>query len=240
MYKNPKLSADERARDLLSKMTIDEKIDQMVFFEKIADVYDDIKNGKNVPCRAGMWADLNNTHRENPVNVVQDYFVNNTRLGIPALISFEALHGLFYDKATVFPQNAGIGGSFDTQLYKEMCEIIGEECRAAGIRQVFAPVLDIPRDPRWGRFQEAYSEDPYLVGEMGAEYVRNVQKSGVSTCAKHYLAYGVSENGLNCSTAHVGEREVREVMLEPFEKCVDAGVTSLMPAYNEIDGEPCH
>lgn len=240
MYKNPELSADERAKDLLLKMTIDEKIDQMVFFEKIEEVYDDIKDGKDVPCRSGMWADLNNTHRENPVNVVQDYFVNNTRLGIPALISFEALHGLFYDKATVFPQNAGIGGSFDIDLYKEMCEIIGEECRAAGIRQVFAPVLDIPRDPRWGRFQEAYSEDPYLVGEMGAEYVRNVQKSGVSTCAKHYLAYGVPENGLNCSTAHVGEREVREVMLEPFKKCVDAGVTSLMPAYNEIDGEPCH
>lgn len=240
MYRNPNLSAHERASDLLSRMSLDEKIDQMVFFEKIEEVYDDIKNGKEVPCRCGMWADLNKTHRDDPINVVQDYFVNNTRLGIPALISFEALHGLFYDKATVFPQNAGIGGSFDVELYKDMCKIIGEECRAAGIRQVFAPVLDVPRDPRWGRFQEAYSEDPYLVGEMGAEYVKNVQKSGVSTCAKHYLAYGISENGLNCSPAHIGEREVREVMLEPFKKSVDAGVTSLMPAYNEIDGEPCH
>ncbi len=240
MYKNPNLSSDERARDLLSQMTIDEKIDQMVFFEKIAEVYDGIKAGEDVACRAGMWADLNNTHREDPINVVQDYFVNKTRLGIPAVIGFEALHGLYYSKATVFPQNAGIGGSFNLDNYRKMSEIIGEECRATGIRQVFSPVLDIPRDPRWGRFQEAYSEDPYLVGEMGAEYVKGVQKSGVATTLKHYLAYGVPENGLNCCPSHIGEREIREVMLEPFKKCIDAGALSVMPAYNEIDGEPCH
>lgn len=240
MYKDPKLPSDVRAKDLLSKMTTDEKIDQMVFFQKIEEVYDDIKEGKEIPCRCGMWGDLNNTHREDPIDTVQDYFLNRTRLGIPAIIGFEALHGLFNDMATIFPQNAGIGGSFDMELYREAAGIIGEECRAAGIRQVFAPVLDIPRDPRWGRSQEAYGEDPYLVGEMGAEYVRSVQKNGVAATAKHFLAYGVPENGLNCAPSHVGEREIREVMLEPFKKCVDAGVASLMPAYNEIDGEPCH
>ena len=240
MYRNSELPSEKRARDLLSKMTVDEKIDQMVFFERIEEVYDEIAEGKEVPCRCGMWADLNNTHRDNPVNTVQDYFVNKTRLGIPAIMGFEALHGLYYDKATVFPQNAGIGGSFNLELYKEMCEIIGEESRAVGIRQVFSPVLDIPRDPRWGRFQEAYSEDPYLVGEMGAEYVKGVQKSGVATTLKHYLAYGAPENGLNCGPSHIGEREIREVMLEPFQKCIDAGAASVMPSYNEVDGEPCH
>lgn len=240
MYKNAELSSAERARDLLSKMTIDEKIDQMVFFERIEEVYDDIAAGKAVPCRCGMWADLNNTHRDNVINTVQDYFMNKTRLGIPAIMGFEALHGLYYDKATVFPQNAGIGGSFNLELYKEMCEIIGKETRATGIRQVFSPVLDIPRDPRWGRFQEAYGEDPYLVGEMGAEYVRGVQKSGVATTLKHYLAYGAPENGLNCGPSHIGEREIREVMLEPFKKCIDVGASSVMPSYNEVDGEPCH
>lgn len=240
MYKNTKLSSSERARDLLSKMTIDEKIDQMVFFQKLESVYDDVAEGKEIPCRAGMWADLNNTDREDAVNTVQDYFVNKTRLGIPALMSFEALHGFFYDKATVFPQNAGIGGSFDLDLYSEVAGVIGEECRAAGVRIVFSPVLDIPRDPRWGRSQEAYGEDPYLVGEMGAAYVKGVQKNGVAATAKHYLAYGMPENGLNCCGAHVGEREVREVLLEPFKKCVDAGIAAIMPSYNEIDGIPCH
>lgn len=240
MYKNAQLSSGERAKDLLSKMTIDEKIDQMVFFEKIQEVYDDIAAGKELPCRGGMWADLNNTHREDAVNRVQDYFVNKTRLGIPAIMGFEALHGLYNDRATVFPQNAGIGGSFDMELYRKMSRIIGQETRAVGIRQVFSPVLDIPRDPRWGRFQEAYGEDPYLVSEMGAEYVKNVQKSGVATTLKHYLAYGAPENGLNCCPSHIGEREIREVTLEPFQKCIAAGAASVMPSYNEVDGEPCH
>lgn len=240
LYKDAAQPSDARARDLLSRMTVDEKIDQMVFFDKIETVYDDIKAGREVPCRAGMWGDLNNTHREDVINTVQDYFLNKTRLGIPALIGFEALHGLFFNRATVFPQNAGIGGSFDLALYREMCEIIGKECRAAGIRQVYAPVLDIPHDPRWGRSQEAYGEDPYLVAEMGATYVKEVQKSGIAATAKHFVAYGAPENGLNCAPAHIGEREVREVFLEPFKKCVDAGVHSLMPSYNEVDGEPCH
>ena len=240
MYRNQKLSSAVRAHDLLSRMTIDEKLDQMVFFEKIAEVYDDIVAGKEVPCRCGMWADLNNTHRDDAINTVQDYFVNKTRLGIPAIMGFEALHGLYYDKATVFPQNAGIGGSFNLDLYQKMAETIGKECRATGIRQVFSPVLDIPRDPRWGRSQEAYGEDPYLVGEVGSVYVKEVQKSGVATTLKHYLAYGAPENGLNCAPSHIGEREIREVTLEPFQKCIDAGAASVMPSYNEIDGEPCH
>ncbi|MBO4734721.1 MAG: glycoside hydrolase family 3 protein, partial [Clostridia bacterium] len=116
---------------------------------------------------------------------------------------------------TVFPQCAGLGGSFDREAIHKMADIIGDEARAKGIRQVYAPCVDIPRDPRWGRLQESYGEDPYLVGEMGAQYVKGIQKHGVAACAKHFIAYGVPEGGINLAPAHIGEREIREVMLEP-------------------------
>ncbi len=240
MYRDPEQSPRDRAQDLLSKMTLDEKIDQMVFFENLCTLSKDVAEGKKLPARAGTFGNLCNLADEDAFDKMQKYFVENTRLGIPLLMAFESLHGFYHKDATVFPQCVGLGCTFDTELVYEMARVIGRESRAVGVRQVFAPNVDISRDPRWGRTQETYGEDPYLVGEMGAAYVRGVQEAGVAATAKHYIAYGFPEGGINLAPAHVGEREIREVYIEPFKRCVEAGVLSVMPAYNEVDGEPVH
>ena len=240
MYKNPNLTPRERALDLLSKMTLDEKVDQITFYESPKQLLEFIEKGEDFPIRGGCFGNPLDSGNPEVVKVIQDYALNNTRLGIPFLYAFEALHGFLDQRATIFPQCAGLAGSFDPEGVYEMAKQIGLESEAYGVRQVFAPNVDIPRDPRWGRTQEAYGEDPYLSGEMGAAYVRGLQENKVAATAKHYVAYGVPEQGLNIAPVHVGEREVREVMLEPFKKCIDAGVLSIMPAYNEVDGEPLH
>lgn len=240
MYKNSNLSPEERAKDLLAKLSVDEKIDQMVFIPRLHFLVNDVNNGTNVKWQSGSFGNLGNLEDKNALNNVQEAFLNKTKWGIPLLMCYESLHGLYHKDATVFPQCAGLGGSFDRESVNQMADIIGKECRAIGVRQVFAPNVDIPRDPRWGRTQETYGEDPYLVGEMGVQYVKGIQKNKVAATAKHYIAYGVPEGGINLAPAHVGEREVREVMLEPFKKCIDAGVMSVMPSYNEVDGEPIH
>ena len=156
------------------------------------------------------------------------------------LVAFEGQRGVVHPDATTFPQCAGIGGSFNRELVAQMGNVIGAEAASLGIRQLYAPNVDIPRDPRWGRMQEGYGEDPYLTGEMGSLYVKGVQKHRVAATVKHFIAYGVPEGGINLATVHMGEREMREVTLEPFVKCIQAGTLSIMPAYNELDGEPIH
>ncbi len=240
MYKNVDLSSRERAKQLLSLMTVDEKIDQMVFFDHLPTLLQRVCEGRSLPSLNGVFGNLGLLDDPDAIDKIQQYFIDKTRLGIPLIMAYESLHGLYHKNATVFPQCAGLGGSFDKDLIGRMAEIIGEECRAVGVRQVFAPNIDVPEDARWGRLQEAYSEDPYLVGEMGAAYVKGIQKKGVAATVKHYVAYGIPEGGLNLAPAHVGEREIREKFIEPFKKCVDAGVMSLMPSYNEVDGEPVH
>ena len=240
MYKDSNLSSRERAKLLLSNMTVDEKLDQMIFFDHLPTLADNVDKQKTLPSLSGVFGNLGLLDDPKAIDKIQHYFLNNTRLGIPLTMAFESLHGLYHKNATVFPQCAGLGGSFDKKLIGRMAEVIGEECRAVGVRQVFAPNIDVPEDARWGRLQEAYSEDPYLVGEMGAMYVKGVQKKGVAATLKHYVAYGIPESGLNLAPAHVGEREIREKFLEPFKKCIDAGAMSVMPAYNEVDGEPVH
>ena len=240
MYRDPKLSPRERAQDLLSKMTLDEKIDQMVFFEGLNALYSNVSEGKDLPMRAGTFGNLCNLADEDAFDKMQKHFVENTRLGIPLLMAFESLHGFYHKDATVFPQCVGLGCTFDPELVYQMAQVIWRESRAVGVRQVCAPDVDISRDPRWGRTQETYGEDPYLAGEMGAAYVRGVQESGVAATAKHYIAYGFPEGGINLAPAHVGEREIREVYIAPFKRCIDEGVLSVMPAYNEVDGEPVH
>ncbi len=236
MYKDKTLSPEERARDLLSKMTLDEKFAQMHLYGSMDKAYNElIVNGDPEP-RGGTF--MYNTREK--VKEVQEYGVNKTRLGIPLLSAIESLHGVIHQDATAFPQCAGLGGSFDEELVGKMADVIGFEARALGIRQVYAPDVDTVRDPRWGRTQESYGEDPYLNGVMGSAYVKGVQKHNVAACVKHYTGYGVGEGGINLAPAHVGEREMREVMIEPFKMCIEAGAMSIMPAYNEIDGIPVH
>lgn len=240
MYRNPGLSPQMRAQDLLSKMTVDEKIDQMIFYREVNQLHKALEEGDAPPPFSGTFGDISAISDEGGLEKMQDFVMKSNRFGIPMLMCFEALHGLWHKDATIFPQAAGLGGSFNPENVEKMAEIIGGECRAVGIHQVFAPNVDIPRDPRWGRTQEAYGEDPYLVSRMGESYVKGVQSRQVAATAKHFLAYGVPEGGINLAPAHIGEREIREVMLEPFQRCIEAGVMSVMPSYNEIDGEPVH
>ncbi|MBQ7045015.1 MAG: glycoside hydrolase family 3 C-terminal domain-containing protein [Clostridia bacterium] len=239
MYKNKNLPPKQRALDLLSKMTLDEKFEQMNIYLRVETAYKQFKEQGKLAERGCMFAE-ENTHSLEQFIQMQKYFVEKTRLGIPVLLACESLHGVIHENATVFPQSASLGCTFNRDLVSQMADIIGSESAALGVRQVYAPDLDIPRDPRWGRMQECYGEDPYLVGEMGCRYVKGVQSHPVATTLKHFIAYSTPENGINLAPVHIGEREMREVNLEPFKKCIDAGALSVMPAYNEVDGEVVH
>lgn len=249
-YKDKNLSPEERAKDLLSRMTLDEKFQQVRFHAKVNDLYDELCEKGEITAHFGTF--YLPKSRE-VVEKLQDYCLNKTRLGIPLLISWEGIHGIINSGKTLadfnnsdvvqfitYPQCLGIAGTFNRDYVYKMAKNIGKEASNYGIKQIYAPNVDIPRDPRWGRTQENYGEDPYLAGEMGVAYVKGLQSEGVAATVKHYIGYGVGEGGINLAPAHVGEREVREVMLEPFKKCIDAGVMSVMPSYNEIDGEPLH
>ena len=240
MYKNPNASPKERAEDLLKKMTLDEKIDQMSFFPTISGIINKLANGEKVPSFCGTGGGQANIKDSEAVDKVFDYFRNDSRLGIPPLFALGCIHGVIHPKATVFPQCLSLACGFNKENIFKMADFIGKEAKAIGVRQVLAPNVDIPRDPRWGRTQETFGEDPFLSGELGVQYIKGVQQNKVAATAKHFVAYGLPESGLNLSPAHIGEREIREVMLEPFKKCIDAGVMSVMPSYNEIDGEPAH
>ncbi|MBR4099802.1 MAG: glycoside hydrolase family 3 C-terminal domain-containing protein [Clostridia bacterium] len=245
-YKDKNLSPEERAQDLLSRMTFEEKYQQINFNPNVNRLYEELKEKGDVEIRFGTFhLPLN----PDVVDTLQDYCLNKTRLGIPLLINWEGIHGLMNEvdegsindpHLTVFPQCLGLASTFNRDYVYNMAKQIGIEAQAYGVKLLYAPNIDVSRDPRWGRTQENYGEDPYLTGEMGVAYVTGLQDQGVGAMAKHYIAYGVSEGGINIAPAHVGEREVREVMLEPFKKCVDAGVLGIMPAYNELDGDALH
>ncbi len=239
MYKNKNLTPKEKALDLLSKMTLDEKLGQMNIYMRVEDTYNTLLNDGKLEERGCIFVESSSYSAEH-FNAVQEYYVKKSRLGIPILLAGEGIRGVLHKSATIFPQCAGLGGSFDCELLSEISDIIGQESAALGIRQLYAPDLDIPRDPRWGRMQECYGEDPYLVGEMGSAYVKGIQSHDVAATLKHFIAYGIPENGINLAPAHMGEREMREVTLEPFKKCIKAGALSVMPSYNELDGEAVH
>jgi beta-glucosidase len=164
-----------------------------------------------------------------------------TRLGIPALVHEECLTGLAAWQAATFPTPLAWGASFDPELVAEMGRLIGESMRELGVHQGLAPVLDVVRDPRWGRVDECIGEDPYLVGTVGTSYVRGLQGAGVHATLKHFLAYSSSKAGRNHAPVSAGPREIADVFLPPFEMAVlDGGVRSVMASYNDVDGVPMH
>jgi beta-glucosidase len=165
--------------------------------------------------------------------------VTQTRLGIPAIVHEECLTGLAAWKAATFPTPLAWGASFDPDAVEEMAAAIGGSMHALGIHQGLAPVLDVIRDPRWGRVDECISEDPYVVGTVGSAFVRGLQGAGVHATLKHFVGYSASRAGRNFGPVSMGRRELQDVMLPPFEMAVkDAGVRSVMHAYVEIDGLP--
>ena len=177
-------------------------------------------------------------------NEIQRFLVEETRLGIPTIVHEEVCAGLMARGATVFPQPIGLASTWDPSLVERMATIVRTEMRAIGAHQGLSPVLDVCRDPRWGRIEETFGEDPHLVAMMGNAFVRGLQGDslvdGVVATAKHLVGYGASQGGLNWAPAHIPTRELREVYLHPFEAAVrTAGLRSVMNAYNELDGVPC-
>ncbi|KTR02851.1 glycoside hydrolase family 3 N-terminal domain-containing protein [Curtobacterium luteum] len=175
---------------------------------------------------AWLWAEQRRLKRE-------------TRLGIPALVHEECLTGLAVWKAATFPTPLAWGAAFDPELVEQVGRAIGDSMRELGVHQGLAPVLDVVRDPRWGRVDECIGEDPYLVGTVGTAYVRGLQAAGVDATLKHFLGYSASQAGRNHAPVHAGPREVADVSLPPFEMALrDGGARSVMNSYAEVDGVP--
>jgi beta-glucosidase len=203
-----------------------------------------IKNGIGQISRPGVATALPPREIAAFTNEIQRFLIENTRLGIPALIHEECLSGFMAKEATIFPQIIGIASTWDPELVEKMTSIIRTQMRAVGMHQGFSPVLDVARDPRWGRVEETYGEDPYLIAKMGTAYIKGLQgddlRRGVVATLKHFVGYGKSEGGLNWAPADIPPRMLREVYLYPFEKAIkEGGALSVMNAYHEIDGIPC-
>jgi beta-xylosidase len=245
----------ERVVELLAQMTLEEKLAQIVGFwekddgEAVAPLQGDFGTVMNLEqatrfglghlTRAYGTRPVDATERARWVWNVQRRLVTGTRLGIPAIVHEECLTGLSVWKAATFPTPLAWGAAFDPELVERMGASIGASMRALGIHQGLAPVLDVVRDPRWGRVEECIAEDPYLVGTIGTSYVRGLQSQGVHATLKHFVGYSASRAGRNFAPVHAGAREVADVLLVPFEMAIlDGHARSVMHSYAEIDGVP--
>lgn len=245
----------DRVDELLARMTLAEKLAQIVGYwdkddgDTVAPMQDSFSaaTGLDAASEDGL-GHLTRVYGTRPVDPAersrwlwerQRRFVTGTRLGIPALVHEECLTGLAAWRAATFPTPLAWGASFDPDLVDAVGAAIGDSMRGLGIHQGLAPVLDVVRDPRWGRVEECVGEDPYLVGTIGTSYVRGLQRSGVHATLKHFVGYSASQSGRNFGPVHVGPRELRDVFMAPFEMAVlDGGARSVMHAYTEIDGVP--
>lgn len=251
----PSNANESRVADLIGTMTLDEKLAQLVGFwegeegDAVAPLQGELAH--TGPIAGAMKHGLGHITRAYGTNPVepderaawvwerQRWLVENTRLGIPAVVHEECLTGLSAWKAATFPAPPSWGASFDTALIEEMGSLIGQSMRDLGIHQGLAPVLDVVRDPRWGRVEECIAEDPYVVGEIATGYVRGIQSHGVDATLKHFVGYSASQSGRNFAPVHAGRRELQDVLMVPFEMAVlDGGVHSVMHSYAEIDGVP--
>ncbi len=240
LYKDKNAPVEDRVNDLLSRMTLDEKFVQLSMSMRFDGLIDAVKNGSYPELGYGSSYLWDKTDLDD-INRVQRHQIENTRLGIPLMIAGESIHGLMFGGSTVFPACIALGCTFDPGLVGEIAGVIGAEADAVGIHQSYAPNIDLSRDPRWGRTEENYGEDPYLTSLMGVSYVKGLQAHNVAATPKHFLAHGCPEGGVNSAPSEIGEREVRETMLEPFRAClIDGGAYAIMPAYSEIDGVPMH
>jgi len=264
-YKNPALPIEKRVHDLLGRMTLQEKAAQMMcIWQKKAETLLDaegnfdlekakasFKNGDGIgqigrPSDAGKGKDP----KENAelTNAIQKFFIEHSRLGIPVIFHEECLHGQASVGATSFSQPIGLAATFNPDLLRALFAMTAEEARSRGTHQALTPVVDVARDPRWGRVEETYGEDPFLVSRMGIAAVLGFQGDGafrdkkhVIATLKHFAAHGQPESGINCAPVDVSMRVLREIFLYPFKETLQkSGVLSVMPSYNEIDGVPSH
>jgi beta-glucosidase len=254
-YRDAALSVDERVADLLGRMTLDEKLAQLGSvwaFELTKDgELDPAQAGAHLADGMGQITRVAGATNLLPgpaaalANAIQRYLVEETRLGIPAIVHEECLHGILGRGRVCFPQAIGLAATWDPGLVHDMAANMRRQLRAGGAQQALSPVFDVTRDPRWGRGEETFGEDAYLIAEMGTSYVRGLQgergaPDSLLATGKHMVGHGLPEGGLNQAPAHIGERELRDVFLFPFEAAVrDAGLRSMMHAYDDIDGVPC-
>lgn len=253
-YRDPARPLAERVDDLLGRMTMEEKLAQLqgawVTSLLQSDHFDEaaaarvLRNGIGQVTRIGASTGLDAAGSAALMNAIQRVAVERTRLGIPVIVHEESLAGYCARGATVFPQAIGLAASWDPNLVTEVATVIRDQLLAVGARQALAPVLDVARDPRWGRVEETYGEDPVLAGTLGTAYVRALQTDdlghGVVATGKHFLAHALSEGGRNHAPVQVGPRELREVYAEPFAAAIrDAGLASIMNSYSSVDGLPC-
>src|SRR5579859_3003215 len=269
-YKNPKLSVEQRVADLLARMTLEEKLSQIdsawenAGFVIPGQPFFVDKDGKFLPepAKITLKNGLGQVSRpsENPggrpgpremaelTNDIQKWVKENTRLGIPVMFHEECLHGHTGPKGTSFPAAIGLASTWDPALITDVFNSVAAEVRARGAQECLAPVLDLARDPRWGRTEETYGEDPYLVSRIGVAAIEGFQGSGpaidkshVFATAKHFAVHGQPEGGTNAAPGNYSERVIREYFLRPFEAAVqEVHVGAVMPSYNEIDGIPSH
>jgi len=245
----------QRVRDLHSRMTVEEKLAQLVGYwvdqgnEVVAPMSGEkVATDRYETASAHGLGHLTRVYGTRPVEPLeraewlwaeQRRLRERSRLGIPAIVHEECLTGLAAWKAATFPTPLAWGAAFDPELVQEMGRLIGGSMRSLGIHQGLAPVLDVVRDARWGRVDECIAEDPYVVGTIGTAYVRGLQEAGVHATLKHFVGYSASQSGRNHAPVHAGQREVMDVLLRPFEMAIrDGGARSVMCSYAEIDGEP--
>ncbi len=253
-YRDRTKQISTRVNDLLSRMNLDEKIAQLGSISvapmlvngklSVKKAKEYMPNGIGQMTAVARASGLPAKELARVNNDTQKYLCEQTRLGIPAIVHEECLSGYRAKGATIFPQNIGLASTWDPELVGRITEVIRQQMRASGVHQGLAPVLDIARDPRWGRTEETFGEDPYLVSRMAVSYVKGLQgediSRGVIATPKHFAGHGLPEGGLNCAPSHIPPRLFREVYLYPFEKAVkEGGVLSVMNAYHEIDGIPC-
>ena len=264
-FENPRLPVDVRVDNLLSQMNLDEKTCQMatlygyprvlkdslplpswktaVWKDGIANIDEHANGIKNGGERKYVSAiNFPFSNHANVINTTQRWFVEQTRLGIPVDFSNEGIHGLNHTRATPLPAPISIGSTWNRALVSQAGHIVGREAKVLGYTNVYAPILDVARDPRWGRVLECYSEDPFLIASLGTEMVKGIQSEGVASTLKHYAVYSVPKGGRDGharTDPHVAPREVYQMYLYPFKKVIqEAHPMGVMSSYNDYDGVP--
>lgn len=245
-YQNPLLPAEARAEDLLSRMTLEEKVAQIRHLHSW-DVFDGQQLNKDKlekKCSGISYgffegfpltaANCQKTFRE-----IQTYLVENTRLGIPALPVVESLHGVVHEGATIYPQNIALGSTFNPFLAYQKTKHISGELNTMGVKQVLAPCIDVVRELRWGRVEESFGEDPFLCSQMAVAEVKGYLDHGISPMLKHYGPHGNPQGGLNLASVECGIRDLFDIYLKPFEAvCAQTGVLAVMSSYNSWNRTP--
>ncbi len=257
-YKDASLPVKERVKDLLKRMSIEEKTAQLMGLwvggveDFNPEIFDDPAKAKEIfgkgchsvhPSNIGIKATVAIRNR------IQNYLVEETRLGIPAIFVDEGQHGMMRPESTVFPQAIGLACSWDVDLFEKVYSVVAYEMRSRGAHHALTPVIDTCRDPRWGRVEETYGEDPYLNGMLSCAAVKGLQgtvtgkvaKKNVAATLKHFTGHGQSEGGQNQGPANYSERVLRDYHMAQFKMCIDkVKPISVMPSYNEVDGVPSH